>query len=147
MDVILLKDVEKLGTEGTVVHVKPGFARNYLIPKQLALLATAQQLRTIEEQKRQRLQKIQRVKDEAQALKRKLENHSLTLKLTLGEGDKPFGAVTAHDVVEALQRDGFGLDKHAVGLEQPIKALGIYEIPVRIHPELTATVKLWVVKA
>ena len=147
MDVILLKDVEKLGTEGTVVHVKPGFARNYLIPKQLALLATAQQLKTIEEQKRQRLQKIQRVKDEAQALKRKLENHSLTLKLTLGEGDKPFGAVTAHDVVEALQRDGFGLDKHAVGLEQPIKALGIYEIPVRIHPELTATVKLWVVKA
>ncbi len=146
MDVVLLKDVEKLGPQGTVVHVKPGFARNYLLPKGLAAVATAQQLKVSEEVTRQRVQKAQRLKEHAEALKRTLESRSLTLKLRLGADDKPFGSITTHDIVEALQREGLAIEKHAVHLEQPVKTLGIFEVPVRLHPEVTATLKLWVVK-
>ncbi len=146
MDVVLLKDIEKLGTEGTVVHVKPGFARNYLLPNGLAAPATPQQLKALEALKQQRLRKIQRVKADAEALKRKLESHSLTLKLSLGLDDKPFGSITSHDLVDALARDGIEIDKHAIHLEQPIKGLGVYDIPVRLHSEVTATLKVWVVK-
>lgn len=147
MDVVLLKDVEKLGTTGSIAHVKPGYARNYLLPQGLAAVATPQQLKAIDEAKRQQLRKTQRISAEAEALKRKLEGHSLTLKLTFGEGDKPFGSVTIHDIVDALKREGIEIDKHAVRLEQPIKSLGIYEVPVRLHPDVTATLKVWVVKA
>ena len=146
-DVVLVKDVDKLGVQGTVLHVKPGFARNYLLPLGLAVAATPQQLKVFEDQKRQRLQKSQRAKEEAEAIKRKLESRSLTLKLSLGEGDKPFGSITTHDVAQALAREGFELEKHAIHLEHPIKALGIYEIPVRVQADITATIKLWVVKA
>jgi large subunit ribosomal protein L9 len=147
MDVVLLKDIEKLGAEGSLVVVKTGFARNYLIPRGLAVAATAQALRAIEETKRQRLQKAKRAKAEAEALKRKLEGRSVSLKLNLGQDGKSFGAITTHDVLEALAQEGLQLEKHALELEQPIKTLGVYDIPVRIHPEVTATVKLWVVKA
>ncbi|MBI3321190.1 MAG: 50S ribosomal protein L9 [Candidatus Omnitrophica bacterium] len=147
MDVVLLKDVEKLGSAGTVVHVKPGFARNYLMPAGLAAPATPQQLNALEVATRHRLQKVQRIHAEAEAFKRKLESRSLTLKLALGEDGKPFGSVTVHDIMEALTREGFEVEKHAIRLEQPIKALGIYEIPVQVHPQVTATLKLWVGKA
>jgi len=146
MDVVLLKDIEKLGSEGTVVRVKPGFARNYLLPRGLAAPATAQQLKLFEAAKRRRLEKAQRATEQAATLKRTLESRSLSLKLRVGEDDKPFGAITSHDVLEALQQGGVELDKHAVHLPQPIKTLGVFEIPVRLHPEVTATVKLWVVK-
>ena len=147
MDVVLLKDVEKLGSEGTVLHVKPGFARNYLLPLGLAAPATAQQLKAIDQIKRQRLQKTQRARRDADALKRKLEARSLTLKLSLGEEDKPFGSITTHDIVDALAQDGLNVDKHAVHLEHPIKSLGIFDVPVRLHADVTATLKVWVVKA
>ena len=147
MDVVLLKAVDRLGTEGTVVKVKPGYARNYLIPMGLAALATERQMKVVEETKRQRSQKTERVKGQAEGLKRKLEGTPVTLKLTLGEDEKPFGSVTAHDIVEVLTRAGFELEKHALHLEQPIKTLGIHEVPVRLHAEVTATVKVYVVKA
>ena len=147
MDVILLKDVEKLGTEGTVVHVKPGFARNYLVPCGLAVPATAQQLKAVAAAAQQRQRTSQRLQADAEALKQRLEGRPVTLTLTLGAEDKPFGSVTTHDVVEALARDGIVVDKHAVHLEEPIKALGAFEIPVRLHPAVTATLKLQVVKA
>ena len=146
MDVILLKDVEKLGAQGAVVHVKPGFARNYLLPQGLAVASTTQQLKAAQERQRQQQAKVQRIKAEAEALKRKLEGRSLTLKLSLGEDEKPFGAITPHEIIDALKREGFELDKHALRLEQPIKSLGIFELPVRLHPDVTATLKLWVVK-
>ena len=146
-EVILLKDVEKLGPEGTVVHVKPGFARNYLIPSGLAALATPQQVKTIEAAKQQRLRIAQRAQDEAGVIKQRLEGRSLTLKLTLGEDEKPFGSVTAHDVADALAREGIAVEKSAIQLDHPLKALGIYDIPVRIHPNVTVTLKLWIVKA
>lgn len=146
MDVILLKDVDKVGTQGAVVQVKPGFARNFLLPQGLAVPATAQQLKAAEERSRQQQDKAQRIKAQAQLVKRKLEARSLTLKLSLGQDDKPFGAITAHEIMDALSRDGFALEKHALHLEQPIKSLGIFELPVRLHPDVTATLKLWVVK-
>lgn len=147
MDVVLLQDVEQLGSQGTVVHVKPGFARNYLLPRGLAAPATPQRLKATEETQRQRQQKSARLKDEAEALKRKLESRPVTLKLNVGEDGKAFGSVTAHDVVEALKRDGLDVDKYAVHLDQPIKTLGVFDVPVRVQSDVTATVKLWVVKA
>ena len=147
MDVILLKDVEPLGAEGAVVRVKPGFARNYLLPSGLAVEATPRQLQAVEASKRQRLKQAERVQQEAEALKRRLESHSLTMTLTLGEGDQPFGSITVHDVADALARDGIPVEKGAIRLEQPLKALGVFDVPVRLHPNVTATVKLWVVKA
>lgn len=146
MDVILLRAVDKLGTEGAIVHVKPGYARNYLLPQGLAVAATATQRQAFETRQRQQQERAQRIKAQAEALKRKLEGRSLTLKLSLGEDDKPFGAITTHEILETLTREGFELDKHALHLEQPIKSLGIFELPVRLHPEVTATLKLWVVK-
>ena len=147
MDIVLLKDVEKLGQEGAVIQVKPGFARNYLIPRGLAVPATPEQLKAIEAKQRQRLRKTERAKADAEALKGKLEGRAVTLTLSLGEGDKPFGSVTVHDVVGALQRDGMTIDKHAIGLEQPIKTLGTHALPIRLHPEVTATLTVQVVKA
>lgn len=147
MDVILLKDVDRLGKEGSVVRVKTGFARNYLVPHGMALPARSELVKAIEERKRRAQLKQERIRKQAESLKRKLESRSLTLKLTLGEADKAFGSITAHDVIEALGQEGIALDKHAVQLEEPIKGLGIYEVPVRVHAEVTATLKLWVVKA
>jgi len=146
MDVILLKPVELLGPEGAVVQVKPGYARNYLLPQGLAVPATAQQLKAAETRQHQQQEKVQRIKAQAQVLKQKLEGRSLTIKLSLGEDDKPFGAITTHEIMDALTREGFELEKHALQLDQPIKSLGIFELPIRLHPEVTATLKLWVVK-
>ena len=146
MDVLLLKDVEKLGAQGAVVHVKPGFARNFLLPQGLAVPATDQQLKAAQERQRQHEDKAQRLKAQAELVKRKLESRSLTLKLSLGQDDKPFGAITAHEILEALAREGFELEKHALHLEEPIKSLGVFELPVRLQADVTATLKLWVVK-
>ena len=146
MDVLLLKDVEKLGAQGAVVHVKPGFARNFLLPQGLAVPATDQQLKAAAERQRQHEDKAQRLKAQAELVKRKLESRSLTLKLSLGQDDKPFGAITAHEILEALAREGFELEKHALHLEEPIKSLGVFELPVRLQADVTATLKLWVVK-
>ena len=147
MDVVLLKDIEKLGAEGAVVHVKPGFARNYLLPRGLAAPATTQQLKVVEAAMRQRSRKAERIKAEAETLKQKLEGHSLTLKLSLGADEKPFGSITPHDIREALRTDGFEVEKHAIQLKQPIKGLGVFDIPVRLHADVMATLKLWVVNA
>ena len=147
MDVILTQDVEKLGVQGSIVHVKPGFARNFLVPQGLALMATSAQVKTIEEITRQRRRKIARAEAESQAIKAKLEKHSLEFKLTLGEDDKAFGSITAHDVLETLVRDGFTVEKHAVHLPQPIKSLGVHEVPVKLHANVTAVLKVRVVKA
>ncbi len=147
MDVILLKDVERLGSSGAVVSVKPGFARNFLIPSGLAALATAQQLATLQAQQRQRQQQTQRQKAGAETLKGTIESKPLTLSLSVGEGDKPFGSLTAHDLVEALQRNGIAVEKHAIQLEQPIKSLGAHTVPIRLQTDVVATLSVQVVKA
>lgn len=147
MDVLLLQQVERVGSEGTVVKVKPGFARNFLFPRGLAVVATPENLRQVEDRKRVAEHKAKRVREGVEQLKRKLESRSLTLKLNLGEGDKAFGSVSAHDIADALGQEGLPIEKQQIGLSEPIKTLGIYEVPIKLHPEVTATLKLWVVKA
>ncbi|MBI4597322.1 MAG: 50S ribosomal protein L9 [Candidatus Omnitrophica bacterium] len=147
MDVVLVHAVDALGPAGAVVKVKPGFARNFLLPRGLAVAATPQQLKAIETSQRQRERKSARITEEAERVKRQIESRSLTLKLSLGEDQKPFGAITTHDIVDALAGEGIAVEKHAVHLEQPIKALGIFEVPVRVHADVTAIMKVWVVKA
>ncbi|MBI4343631.1 MAG: 50S ribosomal protein L9 [Candidatus Omnitrophica bacterium] len=146
MDIVLLKDVERLGEAGAVVKVKEGYARNYLLPTGLAVPATPEQLERLETAKRHQQAHADRLKAQALSVKQKIEARSITLRLNLGEDGKPFGSITAHDVLEALRTDGLALEKHALQLEQPIKALGIYEIPVRLHAEVSAVAKVWVVK-
>ena len=147
MDVILLQDIDRLGNEGVVVQVKPGYARNFLLPHGLAVSASPEHMKAYEDRKRQTQLKAKRQLDACERLKQKLEGRSLTLPLSLGEGDKPFGSVTSHDIVQALAKEEIVVEKHAVELEAPIKSLGIYEVPVRLHPDVTAVVKVWVVKA
>jgi large subunit ribosomal protein L9 len=147
MDVILLKEVAQVGKAGAVVHVKPGFARNFLLPRGLALPASAGNVKAFEARQQHAQQKQERLRKQADQAKHKLESRSLTLKLHLGEKDVAFGSITVNDLADALQQEGIVVEKHAIGLDEPIKTLGIYEVPVRIHPEVTATLKLWVVKA
>ena len=147
MDVILLSDVQRLGKQGAVVKVKPGFGRNFLIPHGLALLATAEHLHTVQERARQAQGKAQRQRTQAETLKQKLEAHALTLKLTLGEGGAAFGSISVHDIAEALAQEKLPVEKAMIKLEEPIKSLGIYDVPVRLHTDVTATLKVWVVKA
>lgn len=147
MDVILLKSIDRLGTEGNVVRVKPGFARNFLFPRGLAVMASPESLRQVEERQRIAERQAKRAREQVEGLKRQLESRSLTLQLNLGEGDKAFGAVTTHDIAEALNHEGLQIKKHQIELAEPIKTLGIYDVPVKLSPEVTATLKLWVVKA
>ena len=145
MDVILLKDVERLGSSGAVVVVKPGFARNYLIPSGLAAPANAQRLAAVQAQQRQHQQQAQRLKGEAEALKRAIDGRPITLTLKIGEGDKPFGSITAHDLVAALQRQEILVEKQAIQLEQPIKTLGAHAVPIRLQADVIATLHVTVV--
>lgn len=147
MEVILLKDIDKLGTEGAVVKVRPGYARNFLVPSGLAVLATPSQRKVMEEVARQRQRKTARAQTAAEALKQQIERHAVTLTLTVGDDDRPFGSVTAHDLAEALAREGVPVEKHTIRLEEPIKALGDYQVPVKVHAAVTATLKVSIVKA
>jgi len=147
VEVILLQDVDHVGTQGVVVAVRPGFARNYLLPKGLAVAATPQQRKVAEQLARQRQRQVQRQKTQAEELKQRLEGCALSLPLSLGEGGKPFGSVTARDLAEALARQGLEVERHAIQLAQPLKALGSHQIPVRLHPEVTAMLTVSVVNA
>jgi len=147
MEVILLKDVDRLGKAGAVVKVKDGFAQNLLIPKGLAVLANAANLKQLEQAKQNKIAQLGASKKEAEELKEKLSAVSLTLPvLTKDEDEKLYGGITTIDVARALKEEGFNIDKNAVLLEEPIKTLGIYEIAIKLHPEVEAKVKTWVVK-
>ena len=147
MDVILRKDVEKLGKEGAIVHVKDGYARNFLVPHGLATEATPSVVRAIEEERRQQRRKVERLQQEREALKQKLEKAVVTLSLTIGEQDTAFGSVTAHDIAEALGAQGFDVEKSMLQLEAPIKSLGTFQVTVRLHANVIATLNVQVVKA
>ena len=142
MDVILLKEVVTLGAAGSVVHVKPGFARNYLLPQGLAVAATPDRLKAVEATRRRTLENARKVQEEAEALKQRLESRPVTLTLNVGTDGQPFGSITVHDLADTLARAGVAVEKHLIQLEQPLKALGTFEVPVRLHSDVTATVKV-----
>jgi len=146
MEVILNKDVDRIGKSGQVVKVKDGFARNFLIPNGLAVPVTAVNLKRLEAEKQQKSQQLEREKQAAMELKDRLARLSLTIAVLTHEEDKMYASITAQDVVTALAEEGLNLDKNLIGLDEPIKALGIYEIPVNLHPEVPAKIKVWIVK-
>jgi large subunit ribosomal protein L9 len=147
MEVILTKDVDKIGRAGSVVQVKEGFARNFLFPHNLAKPATAESLKKLEQEKQARSAQSAKLKEESELIKQRLSALSLTIPaLTQDEGEKLYGSIHPHEIAEALKAEGLMIDKSMIDLEEPIKSLGIYEIPVRLHPEVVAKVKLWVVK-
>jgi large subunit ribosomal protein L9 len=146
MKVILLEEVRNLGKSGEQVTVKEGYARNYLIPRKLALQATAENLRTYINGQKARIKKAAREAAEAKALGEKISALSLTISRLAGEEDKLFGSVTNADVAESLEKEGIKIDKRKISLAEPLRALGIFEVPVHLHSEVTVNVKVWIVK-
>ena len=146
MKIILLKDVEQLGKAGEIVEVASGYARNFLIPQREALVATAANVAQFESRRKQHEAVAERERRTAEALAKHLEADSLTAQVRVGEEDRLFGSVTAQNIQELLAEKGYEIDRRAVQLEEPIRALGVYTIELRLHPEVTAQVKLWVVK-
>ena len=146
MEVILRQAIEKLGHTGDIVKVSPGFARNYLIPRGLAYEATTGN-RTRIAQERQRLEAAESERrDAAQAVATQLENVSLTFSARVGEEGKLFGSVTAADIAQQLEAQGLHIERRQIDLHEPIKALGVYRVPVRLHADVKPEIKVWVIK-
>ncbi|MEA3287170.1 MAG: 50S ribosomal protein L9 [Candidatus Marinimicrobia bacterium] len=146
MKVILREDVESLGHAGETVNVKDGFGRNYLIPQKLAYPATRSFSRVFEEEKKLKSNRDARATVQAEQLAAKLGNLSLETSVKVGEEDKVFGAVTAADIAALLADKGYEIDKRDILLEEPLKALGIYNVPIKVASEIKAEVKIWVIK-
>jgi large subunit ribosomal protein L9 len=146
MKVILRKEHEKLGQIGSVVEVKNGYARNFLIPKGLAYPATDGSMRALTEEKKQAEQRRLKESKAAEKLAAQLEKVSITLQMKVGEDEKLFGSVTSQMIADALKEKGFDMDKRIIDLEEPIKALGIYTVSVKLHQNVAGKVKVWVVR-
>lgn len=146
MEVILKENVPGIGTAGSKINVKDGYARNFLFPRNLAVRVTEQNLKTFEQEQKSRALKLAKEKKGAEQLKEKLAQLSLTIPVLTQEKDKLYGSIGAVEIHKALQDDGIEIDKNTLELAEPIKALGIYEVPVKLHPEVTATLKVWIVK-
>lgn len=146
--VILRQDVAELGTTGEVVTVKPGYARNFLLPRGLAFEATAANIKQLEEEKRRGEAKSKRDFLEARRRASQLENVSLTFNANAGEEGKLFGSITSGDIADRLKEAGldFQVDKRDIELDEPIKSLGVYTVPVRLHTDVKPEIKIWVVK-
>ena len=147
MDVILLEDVQGLGDAGDVVVVKPGFARNKLIPDGVALRASKRNLAVAEERKRVSKMRKDRESEADYNLVDKLSKIEITIEAQVGDDEKMFGSVTAIDIHKALDGKKINIDRHAIELEEPIKSLGIYHVPVKISAEYTGDLKVYVIKA
>jgi large subunit ribosomal protein L9 len=146
MKVILKADIERLGKVGDVVTVTAGYARNFLMPRELAFEASPKNLALVEGEKK-RYAKVQaKVRVDAEALAAKLGALSLTIRQPAGESDKLFGTVTTMDIAAALEKEGFAIDKRQISVEEPIKTLGIYTVPVKLAPDVSAALKVWVVR-
>jgi large subunit ribosomal protein L9 len=145
--VILQKDVENLGQGGDVVRVRPGFARNFLIPRGLAAPATASNLARVEELKAKAAKVLSEELEQAKGLKLKLEGTSIKLERAVGADSKMYGSVTSKDIEEAYKALGLALDRKRIELPEPIKSLGLSDVKVRVHREVVATLRVEVVKA
>jgi large subunit ribosomal protein L9 len=146
MKVILLEDIKTLGKAGSQVEVADGYARNQLIPKHQALVASPANQRVFDNEKKALAKKSAKERAEAQDLATKLEALTLTITRLAGEDDKLFGSVTNGDVAEALAKEGHKVDKRDILLHDPLRALGQVEVPLQLHSDVTAKLKVWVVK-
>ena len=146
MKVILVKDVPKLGKAGQVIEVAPGYGRNYLIPRGLAIEATPASLKQLESQQAAAHRRAERAREEAQRTAARIDGRAVTLRVHAGEQGRLFGSVTAQHVADAIARElGVAVDRRRVELEEPIRHLGAYTVPVRLHPQVTAHVTVNVV--
>jgi large subunit ribosomal protein L9 len=146
VEIILLKSLPPLGNRGDTVRVTPGYARNYLFPRRIAVLATDSNKRIFHEDEKVRTRRdivdMRTAKDKAT----KLVNVSCTITVKVGEDDKLYGSVSAADIVKELENQGFEIDKKQVHLEEPIKKIGVYTIDVKLHREVVVPIRVWVVK-
>jgi large subunit ribosomal protein L9 len=146
MEIILRQAVENLGKPGDVVKVKNGYARNYLLPHNLAYEATPGNLKRIQ-QERARLEAAENQRrGSAQEIATKLEQVSLTFSARVGDEGKLFGSVTASDIAQQLEQQGYHIEKRQIDLHEPIKSLGVYRVPVRLHADVKPEIRVWVIK-
>ncbi len=147
MKVILTTSVPGLGLTGDLVDVKNGYGRNYLIPQGKAMIATTGNVKALEHQKRIVAAAVEKERKEAEGLAERLGAVSLTFNRHAGEEDKLFGSVNARDISDSLEAEGLVLDHNLIQLEEPIKTLGVYNVPVKLHADVVVEVKVWVVAA
>ena len=145
--VILKEDVEHLGKMGTLVEVKDGFARNFLLPNRKAVLATDKNTRELEHERKVIEIKLKKIRKEAEGLGEKIQALTLHIQVQAGEEDKLFGSVTSQDIAEALEKESVTIDKKKIMLEKPIKELGIFPVPIRLHADVIANIKVSVEKS
>ena len=146
MEVILRQAIEKLGGPGEIVKVSPGYARNFLLPRGFAVEATAGNKKRIEKE-RERLEAAEAERrGSAQELAGRIEQVSLTFSARVGEEGRLFGSVTASDIAQQLAQQGYEIEKRQVDLHEPIKALGVYRVPIRLHADVHPEIKVWVIK-
>ena len=146
MDVILREDIDKLGTRGQLVKVAPGYARNFLLPNKMAVAATESNKKIVEQERQAHLRREAKVEGEAKDLGQMLGKVAITISQKAGENDQLFGSVTSKDIAEALELQGYTIERRKIVLEEPIKTLGEFKVPVRLHREVTAHVKVVVEK-
>ncbi|MDI6703771.1 MAG: 50S ribosomal protein L9 [bacterium] len=146
MEVILREDVKGVGKKSEIKQVADGFARNFLIPKGLAVEKNSKNLRILEEERRVAILKREKRKRDAVRLKQKIESLSVTISREAGPDERLFGVVRALDIAEALIEQGIDVDRQMIELEEPLKGLGIYTVPVKLHEEVKASLKVWVIK-
>lgn len=146
MKVILTQDVERVGKAGAVLNVADGFARNYLIPNKKAKEATPGNMKVLDVLKKKEAAEEAKKVEAARALANRIGNLSLTISVAAGDEEKLFGSVTADAVADALKEEGIEIDKKDVVLDEPIKKLGVYQVAVKVHPEVKANVRIWIVK-
>jgi large subunit ribosomal protein L9 len=146
MEVILREDIEKLGHRGEVVKVAAGYARNFLLPKRLAVTATDANRKIVEQERQAHLRKEAKLKGEAEDLSKLLNGVSVTIAQKAGDQDQLFGSVTSKDVADALAAKNFTIDRRKIQLDEPIKQLGEFKVPVRLHRDVTAEVTVMVVR-
>ena len=146
MKIILTQDLENLGTAGDVVEVKPGYARNYLLPRQMGLVANKGNQALLQEVQQQRGAQVVREQREAEQKAEALSKASVNIAVSVGEEDRIFGSVTSQQIADLLNEQGLEVDRRTIQLNEPIRALGVYDVPVKLHPKVDAKVKVWVVK-
>lgn len=146
MEVILRQAVENLGKPGDIVKVSNGFARNYLLPRGVAFEATAGNLKRVAQEK-ERLETAENERrTAAQALATKLEQVSLTFSARVGDEGKLFGSVTSSDIVHQLETQGFHIEKRQIDLHEPLRTLGVFRVPIRLHADVKPEIRIWVIK-
>jgi large subunit ribosomal protein L9 len=146
MQVILLEDVSSLGKAGDLVKVAAGFGRNYLIPQKKAILATEKGIKTLEHQKRLVQHRMAKTKKDIQRTAQEIETLSCTFAKSVGESGKLFGSVTTMEIEAYLKENGIEVDRKKIHLEEPIKSVGMFTVPIKLHPDVVANLKVWVVQ-